>query len=67
MRLLRYFSKIIQAHTNSDYSNLFEPIANFGDENDSFSNEFVQKIFQPRGEFFGANILSFRSFDGSLV
>jgi len=69
LRLLRYFSKTVQAHSSMIYSNIFSPFSkqDFGEEEKDLNNKLLQQLLQPRIEFFGGNFLSYLSLNGDLV
>jgi len=58
-KLLRYFSKTVQAHSEVEYTKLVQRV----DSSDAVRSANIQRLMVPRSELFGANIITFMCMD----
>lgn len=63
-RLLRYFTKTLQANSSPDYSQLFETVKS---NQELLKDKVIQDLILPRYELYGSNILNFKCLDTELV
>lgn len=63
LKLLNYFCKTIQGHSNIEYSRLFNQVSS----NVSITDSEAVRLMQPRSELFGSSLLSFLSLDQDIA
>ena len=55
LKLLRYFSRTLQAHKETRVTDILNRLTRWKDEDGSLSHDDCVKLLQPRAELYGAN------------